>query len=136
MLVKLNGKEWYSTSDVDNIVIDTDRFLRLQDPYGIEDSVSSAFGLNDIGEFLKTLREEGLFHAIYGKSFFEVISDFFINLIKDIFKFLLGNADLFFLLPAIFVMFATFLVGRNKYTRCIVPLWFAYFVANFFHKSL
>lgn len=91
---------------------------------------------NDFSSFIGEWREEGFFYAMYGKSFFEVMKDFFVELFKDIGIFILGNADLFLLAPAIILMFGTFIAGKNKWTKWIVPLWFAYFIASFFHKML
>lgn len=86
--------------------------------------------------FLNEVREVGLSRAIYGKPFSKVVGDFFKELFHDIGVFLLANADLFFLAPAILLMFLTFLIGRNKYTRWIIPLWFIYFITTFFHKMI
>lgn len=90
------------------------------------DSVFS--GATSIMDFIKDMRSDGLFHAIYGKSFFEVMKDFVIQLANEIYTFIISNGDLFFILPAIVIMFATFIIGRNKYTKFIIPLWFTYFV--------
>lgn len=99
-----------------------------------EDSVMG--GMQNMWDFLKEWKQEGFFHAMYGKSFFEVCTDFFGELAHDIGNFLLGNGDLFFLMPAILIMFGTFIIGRNKYTKWIIPLWFAYFVTSFFHNMI
>ncbi|AGI11784.1 metallo-endopeptidase [Bacillus phage vB_BanS-Tsamsa] len=85
-------------------------------------------------EFLNDWRKEGFFHAIYGKSFFDVMKDTFIEFFRDLGQCILDNADLFFLIPAILLMFGTFFVGRNKYTKFIVPLWMGYFVSTILHK--
>lgn len=87
-------------------------------------------------EFIQSWKEEGFFQTMYGKSFFEVVKDFFAELFTDIGVFILGNGDIFFLAPAIVFMFGTFLVGSNKFTKFIIPLWFAYFISTFFHKVL
>lgn len=97
---------------------------------GVKDSWS------DFWNFMKTWREEGFFHAVYGKSFFEVVKDFFKELFRDIGIFILKNGDIFFLAPAIIFMFGTFLVGRNKFTKWILPLWFFYFLSTFFYKMM
>lgn len=85
-------------------------------------------------EFLNDWRKEGFFHALYGKSFFEVMKDTFVEFFRDLTQFIVDNADLFFLIPAILIMFGTFLIGRNKYTKFIVPLWFGYFVSSIVHN--
>jgi hypothetical protein len=87
-------------------------------------------------EFLQDWQQEGFWQAMYGKPFFEVFKDFFKELGHDIGLFILGNGDIFFLAPAIIIMFATFFIGRNKYTKYIIPLWFTYFVTSVFHKMM
>lgn len=85
-------------------------------------------GVTSFMDFVKDIRSDGLFHAIYGKSFFEVMKDFIFQLANEIYTFIISNGDLFFICPAIIIMFATFIIGRNKYTKFIIPLWFTYFV--------
>lgn len=87
-------------------------------------------------QFFSDWKNEGFFQAMYDKSFFEVTKDFFSELFTDIGKFILSHSDIFFLMPAIALMLATFLVGRNKYSKWILPLWFAYFVSTFLYKLL
>ena len=87
-------------------------------------------------DFIKEVKSEGLFNAMYGKSFFEVMKDFFAELGHDIGVFILDNGDFFFLLPAIVFMLGTFMVGRNKFTKWIIPLWFAYFLTRIFYKMI
>jgi hypothetical protein len=87
-------------------------------------------------DFIRDVKSEGLFHAIYGDSFFGVMSKFFSELFHDFWLFLLGNGDIFFLLPAILFMFGTFFVGKNKYSKFIIPLWFGYFVTSVLSKIL
>ena len=85
-------------------------------------------------EFLNDWRKEGFWKAVYGKDFFEVMKDTFIEFFRDLAQFIVDNADLFFLIPAIILMFGTFLIGRNKYSKFIVPLWFGYFVSSIVHN--
>lgn len=88
---------------------------------------ASNYGTWDI---LREWKATGSFwQAMYGKSFFEVIKDGFIELMVDLYNFIIMNGDFFFICPAIIIMFATFIIGRNKYTKWIVPLWFGYFVS-------
>jgi hypothetical protein len=92
---------------------------------------SSVFGdFTGFMDFLRDVKSEGLFGAIYGKSFFEVMKEFFAQFFHDLGLFILQNGDFIFLLPAITVMFATFIIGRNKFTKWIIPLWFGYFVTR------
>jgi Peptidase family M23 len=94
-------------------------------------------GAKSFGEFLQKWNNEGSFWiAMYDKPFSQVMGEFFSELGRDIGVFILGNSDVFFLLPAIAFMLGTFIVGKNKFTKWIVPLWFGYFVATFFHKML
>ena len=85
-------------------------------------------------QFLNDWRKEGFWHAMYDKSFFEVMKDGFTQLFHDASRFVLENSDLFFLLPAIVLMFGTFFVGKNKYSKYIIPLWFGYFVTSILNK--
>jgi len=101
--------------------------------------LSSTESLNPIEDkgmlqFLNDWRKEGFFKAVYGKDFFEVMKDAFIEFFRDLTQFVVDNADLFFLIPAIILMFGTFLIGRNKYSKFIVPLWFGYFVSSIVHN--
>jgi hypothetical protein len=81
-------------------------------------------------EFLKEWKEEGFFQAMYGDSFFNVFKDFMSELGHDIGVFILNSGDLIFLMPAIILLFATFMIGKNKYTKYIIPLFFGYFVTS------
>jgi len=88
-------------------------------------------------DFIARWNDSGSFWiALYGKSFFDVMKDFLKELGHDILLFILGNGDIFFLAPAIIFMFITFLVGKNKYTKWILPLWFMYFLSSVFHKLI
>jgi hypothetical protein len=88
-------------------------------------------GARSMGDFLHRWHDSGSFWiAMYDKPFFEVVKDFFAQLGHDVLKWVLGNGDMFFILPAIILMFGTFLVGKNKYSKFIIPLWFAYFIST------
>ncbi|MFQ3543618.1 M23 family metallopeptidase [Halobacillus rhizosphaerae] len=80
-------------------------------------------------DLINRIGNEGFFQAVYGKSFFEVIKDFIAQLLMDIYTFIISNGEAFFIIPAILIMFATFIIGRNKYTKFIIPLWMAYFLS-------
>lgn len=86
--------------------------------------------------FLNDWHHDGFWIAMYDKPFFQVLKDFTSKLCHDIGIFLLSNGDLFFLLPAIAIMLGTFTIGRNKYTKWIIPLWFAYFLTRFFYHMI
>lgn len=99
--------------------------------------VSFMDGAKSFGDFLSKWHETGSFwEAMYGKPFSQVMGDFFSQLGYDISVFILDNGDLFFLAPAIIFMFATFFIGRNKYTKWIIPLWFTYFVSSVFGQLI
>lgn len=93
-------------------------------------------GVRSFMDFVRDVKANGLFHALYGKSFFETMKDFFSELFHDIGVFIMSNGDLFFLLPAILFMGGTWLVGKNKMTKWIIPLWFAYFLTKVFQYIL
>jgi hypothetical protein len=94
-------------------------------------------GAKGFGDFISRWHETGSFWmAMYGKPFSQVMGEFFTELGRDIGTFILGNSDVFFLLPAIVFMLGTFMVGKNKFTKWIVPLWFGYFVCRFFYKMI
>src|SRR5690606_20309130 len=76
----------------------------------ISESKSIIDKYNDFSNFIGDWKEEGFFHAMYGKSFFEVVKDFFAELFRDIGVFILSNADIFLLAPAIILMFGTFII--------------------------
>lgn len=86
--------------------------------------------------FIGEVKDEGVFHALYGKSFGQVTGDFFKELGHDIGVFTLSSGDLLFLMPAILFMFITFMVGKNRFTKWIIPLWFAYFVSRAFYYMI
>jgi hypothetical protein len=81
-------------------------------------------------EFINNWKDVGFWKAMYGQSFFGVMKDFVSQLLSDLYTFIISNGDLFFVLPAVMLMFATFFIGRNKYTKFIIPLWVAYFVSS------
>lgn len=97
---------------------------------GFIDSVSNSW------DFIQKWRHEGFWHAMYGKSFFQVMQDFFSQLLHDVGVFILGNGDLIFLCPAIILMFMTYIIGRNKYTKYIIPLWFGYFIDTILYYTI
>lgn len=151
-LVALSGNTGHSTGshlhlglkDADGSFVNPEPLLNSHNHEGIitkmmhKDSqeVGIVDGVTGFMDFISEVKAEGLFHAIYGKSFFEVCKDFFAELFHDIGVFILGNGDLLFLMPAILFMFGTFIIGSNKCTKWILPLWFAYFVSSIFHKML
>lgn len=90
----------------------------------------------NIWDFIQAVRKEGFWMAVYDKPFTEVMGDFIIKTLKAIGIFITGNGDIFFLMPSIAIMTATFLVGRNKWTKLIIPLIFAYFISRAFFRML
>lgn len=87
-------------------------------------------GITDFMDFVNTARKEGLSIAIWGKPFDQVVIDgigaFFGAIFKGIGIFITQNSDLFFLAPALLFLFLTFMVGRNRFTKWIIPLTLFY----------
>lgn len=93
--------------------------------------------LKDFWGFMRDWREEGFWMAVYDKPFSQVIGDFLKELGHDILVFILNSGDLFFLLPAVVFFIGTWVVGRNKFTKWIVPLFGAYAITRvFYHMAL
>lgn len=96
----------------------------------IDNTMSAMGGFREIGQYLRDLKTEGFFMATFDKT----PSEFFFGWIGDMLKgglhFLLENDETFMIIPAVIFMFGTFFVGRNKYTKWIIPLWFMYFVSS------
>jgi hypothetical protein len=93
-------------------------------------------GVQNFMSFVGEVKDDGVYHAIYGKSFGQVTGDFFKELGHDIGVFTLNSGDFLFLMPAILFMFMTFMVGKNRFTKWIIPLWFAYFVSRAFYYMI
>ena len=119
-------------SNNDDGVISWDKFLDNGSVNNFQPNVKD----QNIFDFISSWREHGFWEAMYGKPFFQVCTDFLKELFHDIGLFILGNGDIFFLMPAIILMFGTFIIGKNKYSKFIIPLWFAYFVTSMFHKMM
>jgi murein DD-endopeptidase MepM/ murein hydrolase activator NlpD len=81
-------------------------------------------------QYLQDLKTEGFFMATFDKTPFEFFVEPVIDGLKYILEFIVINNEAFFIIPAILIMFATFMIGANKYTKWIVPLWFGYFVST------
>ncbi|UUV46404.1 M23 family metallopeptidase [Bacillus phage vB_BanS-Thrax3] len=141
--IGLSGDTGFSTGahlhvglkDINGNFINPDKLLN--DNY--KRMLNSTESLNPIEDknlfqFINDWRKEGFFNAMYGKDFFDVMKDTFIEFFRDLGQFILQNSDLFFLLPAIVLMFATFFIGKNKYSKFIIPLWMGYFVTSILNK--
>jgi hypothetical protein len=108
----------------------------------LQDSTTSVSGngiwdnVTGMWDFLKQWHEVGFWRAMYGKSFFQVISDFFSELAHDIGIFILHNSEVFFVIPAIIFMGGTWVAGRNKFTKWIIPLWIAYLFSKFLYDMI
>jgi len=83
---------------------------------------SSGNAFVDFIDFINDVRGRGLSYALFDKSFEQVIVDALVTTAKGIGIFITGNSDIFFLLPAIAFLFLTFMVGRNRFTKWIIPL--------------
>jgi hypothetical protein len=104
---------------------------------GMKDSVTGAWdNMTGFWDFLQKWHEVGFWKAMYGKSFFQVITDFFIELGQDIGTFILQNSEVFFVIPSIGFMICTWVAGRNKFTKWIVPLWIGYLFSKFLYYTI
>lgn len=120
----LNDNSFYSTVFEKEGII-----TKLSNKNGSE--VSFMDGVRGFGDFLSKWNETGSFWvAMYDKPFSQVMGEFFAELFHDISIFIVGNGDVFFLAPAITFMFITFFIGRNRFTKWIIPLWFTYFIST------
>ncbi|WP_144510017.1 hypothetical protein [Bacillus sp. FJAT-22090] len=86
--------------------------------------------------FIYDIKARGLSYALYDKPFSQVLADTFTEIARALGIFILGNGDLFFLMPALAAMLGTFIIGRNKFTKFIIPLWFTYFLSRVFFRML
>lgn len=87
-------------------------------------------------DFIQKWHEQGFFKAMYGKSFFGVCEDFIGELLHDIGIFILSNSELIFVVPSIVFMFGTWITGRNKFTKWIIPLWIGYLLSKFIYYTI
>lgn len=100
------------------------------------DNLSTGTAIVEFMRFINDVKNNGLSVALFGKPFSEVVTDALIGAVVGTARFITGNGDLFFLLPAIALITATFMVGKNKYTKWIIPLLFAYGVSRAFFRML
>jgi hypothetical protein len=88
-------------------------------------------------DYIHDLKAEGFFYATFGKT----MKDMILDSLKDLWymildgqkhglHFVLENDEGFLIIPAVVIIFATFLIGRNKFSKWIIPLWLAYFVSS------
>jgi len=89
-------------------------------------------GFTNMVDFFTAWKREGFWHAMYGKSFVEVTGDFLKQTGKELVDMITTNGDLVFLIPAIIILFLTYVIGRHKYTKYTLPLFFAYFLSRVF----
>lgn len=90
----------------------------------------------DFMDFIGDVKEDGLVYAIWGKSFPELLGDFIKECFRVVGQFVTGNGDLFFLLPALAFVTSTFVFGRNRFSKWILPLLFAYVISRGIYKLL
>lgn len=101
--------------------------------WGIEEKeVGLVESTQDFMGFISEWKAEGFWMAMYDKPFSQVLGDSLKEIAHAIGIFVLGNADLFFLLPALVLIVGTFMVGRHKYTKWIIPLVFFYSISRIF----
>jgi Na+-translocating ferredoxin:NAD+ oxidoreductase RnfD subunit len=83
-------------------------------------------------DFISEWKAEGFWRAMYDKPFSQVAGDAMKEMAHDTSVFILSHGDLFFLMPALFFIIGTFMIGKHKYTKWIIPLSFLYFVSRIF----
>lgn len=109
---------------------------KLVDNSQVQETGGVIDNMKDFWHFMKEWKQEGFWRAVYDKPFSQVVGDFLKELGHDILVFILGNGDLFFLLPAVGIMIGTWIVGRNKFTKLIIPLFLAYGVSRAFYVTI
>lgn len=82
----------------------------------------------DFMDYIHALKTEGFFMATFDKTPKEFFFGWLGDASKSVLGFILENDEAFLVIPAVAIMFLTFLIGKNKYTKWIVPLWVGYFV--------
>lgn len=104
---------------------------------GIATDTSSYFGTIGIVsetkgfmEYIHQLKADGFFMATFDKTPKEFFFGWIGHALKDGLHFILENDEFFLILPAIIIMFATFLIGKNKFSKFVIPLWVAYFITT------
>jgi hypothetical protein len=109
MLVKMNGIH------VGNVIANT------------KDAVQNT---NDFMDYIHSLRTDGFFVATFDKTPKEFFFGWIGSALKHGLQFILENDEAFLIIPAVVLMFILFFVGKNKFTKWIIPLWFIYFVTS------
>lgn len=84
---------------------------------------------NDFMGYIHDLKTQGFFMATFDKTPAEFCFGWIGDALRHGLHFILENDEAFLILPSLFFLFGTFLVGRHKYTKWIMPLWLAYFAS-------
>ena len=93
-------------------------------------------GTQNFMNYMNEIKARGFWEATYDKPFSQIMSEFFGDILHALGVFILGNGDIFFLMPAIVFMTGTFIIGKNKFTKWIIPLWFMYFLSRAFFRMI
>lgn len=101
-----------------------------------EAEVGFVEGIQNFMGFIEDVKAEGFFMAVYDKPFSVLFMETWQAIGHAIGVFILGNGDILFLLPAIVFMAGTFVVGKNKFTKWIIPCWFFYFLSRVFFRMI
>ena len=101
-----------------------------------EAEVGFVEGIQNFMQFIGDVKSEGFFMAVYDKPFSVLFMETLHQIGHAIGVFILGNGDILFLLPAIVFMAGTFVVGKNKFTKWIIPCWFFYFLSRVFFRMI
>lgn len=110
----------------------TNGILQNIDPLHINDTVNK---VDSFTTYLHDLKTEGFFLATFDKTPSDFFFGWLLHGLKEIGHFILANDEAFIIIPALVIMFATFFIGRNKFTKFIVPLWFMYFITSLLSET-
>ena len=101
-----------------------------------ESEVGFIEGTQNFMQFIGDVKRDGFFMTVYDKPFGVLFVETLQDIAHALGVFILGNGDFLFLLPAIVFMIGTFIVGKNKYTKWIIPCWFFYFLSRVFFRMI
>lgn len=110
MLLKINGLP------IDNLVLGN--------------AVTST---SEFMDYIYNLKTKGIFMATFNKTPTDFLFGWVWSLgdiVRHSLHFVFENDEAFFIIPSIIILFATFLVGRNRFSKFTIPLWFIYFVSS------
>ena len=107
------GKRYNTREELEEISREAERAAKEASEVGFIE------GTQNFMDYMNEIKAEGFWMATYDKPFSQIMSEFFSDILHALGVFILGNGDIFFLLPALVFMIGTFAVGRNKFTKWI-----------------